>query len=155
MEQILDAPVQAERRLEYAGFWIRVAAYILDTMIVYFALFLFAFVIGGGGSLFGYLSGDEGAVLGLGFGLGFLVLVIVYYAGMESSSRQATLGKMAVGIKVGNMRGEQISFANAIGRLFAKVISGMILYIGFMMIGWDDKKQGLHDRIADTVVYYK
>ena len=81
-------------------------------------------------------------------------LGIVYVVGMESSSRQATLGKMAVGIKVGNAEGEQLSFANALGRYFAKIVSAIILYIGFMMVGWDKKKQGLHDKIASTYVFY-
>jgi uncharacterized RDD family membrane protein YckC len=73
---------------------------------------------------------------------------------MESSSRQATLGKMAVGIKVGNEQGQRISPANALGRVASKILSGLILYIGYIMVGFDARKQGLHDKIASTVVYY-
>ena len=61
---------------------------------------------------------------------------------------------MAVGIKVGDQNGEQISFGNALGRYFSKILSALILLIGFMMVGWDEKKQGLHDKIAGTFVFY-
>jgi uncharacterized RDD family membrane protein YckC len=74
---------------------------------------------------------------------------------MESSASQGTLGKMAVGIRVGDHEGEQITWPNALGRFFAKFLSSMIFYIGFMMAGWDNKKQGLHDKLADTYVFYK
>ena len=62
---------------------------------------------------------------------------------------------MAVGIKVGNENGERISAGNAAGRFFGKILSGLILYIGYMMAGWDKKKQALHDKLAGTYVFYK
>lgn len=145
-EQILDAPTGTERRLKYAGFWIRVAAAIIDSIIMYVVFFAVAFLFMDG------LSSMAG--LNITFQLIAAVAGILYFAGMESSSRQATLGKMAVGIKVGNPNGEQLSFANALGRYFSKIISAIILYIGFMMVGWDSKKQGLHDKIAGTYVFY-
>ena len=74
---------------------------------------------------------------------------------MESSSRQATVGKMATGIVVTDMTGKKISFAKATGRHFAKIISGVILLIGFIMIAFTQKKQGLHDIIADCLVVKK
>lgn len=73
---------------------------------------------------------------------------------MESSVGQGTIGKMIVGIKVGDADGNQISFGNALGRYFAKILSFLILCIGFMMAGWDEKKQALHDKLADTYVFY-
>ena len=78
---------------------------------------------------------------------------IAYFAGLESSTRQATLGKMLFKLKVGDVNGNQISFGNALGRYFAKILSAIILGIGFMMVGWDEKKQGLHDKLAGTYVY--
>jgi uncharacterized RDD family membrane protein YckC len=76
----------------------------------------------------------------------------IYEASMESSSRQATVGKMALGLKVTDLEGRRISFARASGRHFAKYISGMILLIGYIMAGFTERKQALHDMIAGTLV---
>jgi uncharacterized RDD family membrane protein YckC len=76
----------------------------------------------------------------------------LYYALMESSSNQGTLGKMALGLTVTDQAGQRISFGRATGRFFAKILSAMILLIGFFMIGWTARKQGLHDMIAGTLV---
>lgn len=145
MDQILDSPTTTERNFEYAGFWIRVAAYFIDGILLTIVQVAIGFIFFGG-----YSFTEPNYVL---TGISTL-LGIAYFSGMESSSRQATIGKMAVGVKVGNLRGEPISFGNAVGRYFAKILSTIILCIGFMMAGWDSKKQALHDRLADTYVYY-
>jgi uncharacterized RDD family membrane protein YckC len=74
---------------------------------------------------------------------------------MESSVWQATWGKKAVGIIVTNLSGGRISFANALGRFFAKWLSYIIIYIGVLIIPFREKKQGLHDLIASTLVVNK
>jgi uncharacterized RDD family membrane protein YckC len=74
---------------------------------------------------------------------------------MESSSKRATLGKMALGIIVTDLEGKRISFGRATGRFFSKILSGIIIYIGFIMVAFTDKKQGLHDMIAGTLVIAK
>ncbi|MBQ8033109.1 MAG: RDD family protein, partial [Elusimicrobiaceae bacterium] len=84
-----------------------------------------------------------------------IVLLWLYSAWMESSKYQATLGKMALGIKVVGAHGERISFARATGRTFAKFISHMILYFGDYMAGFTEKRQALHDMIATTYVVTK
>ena len=76
----------------------------------------------------------------------------LYCALMESSSYQATLGKMIFGMKVTDLCGNRISFARATGRHFAKILSGLILCIGFIMVGLSERKQGLHDLLAGTLV---
>src|SRR5947199_10802714 len=76
----------------------------------------------------------------------------LYEAGMLSSSYQATLGKMALGLKVIDLEGRRISFARATGRHFAKVLSAIMLLIGFIMAGFTERKQALHDMIAGTLV---
>ena len=76
----------------------------------------------------------------------------LYGALMESSPYQATLGKMALGMKVTDLYGNRISFARATGRHFAKYISMITLCIGFIMVGFTERKQGLHDMIAGTLV---
>ena len=79
----------------------------------------------------------------------------MYYAGMHASKWQGTLGKIIVGIKVTDLNGQRISFARALGRYFATILSGSILYIGYIMAAFTQKKQSLHDVIARTMVVYK
>src|SRR5690606_18795019 len=122
-----------------------VAAAILVSMLLYAVFFGLAFL---------FMDGLTNIGVNIALQLIFAAAGIVYFAGMESSSRQATLGKMVVGIKVGNAQGQQLSFGNALGRYFSKIISALVLYIGFMMVGWDKNKQGLHDKIAGTYVFY-
>jgi uncharacterized RDD family membrane protein YckC len=145
MDEILDSPATAGKTLTYAGFWIRVGAYFIDAIILWAIQMVLAFSVFGGYSFTvpNYPLTIVSALVG-----------ILYFTVMESSTKQATLGKMAVGIKVGDANGGKISFANALGRYFSKIISAIILCIGFMMVGWDDRKQGLHDKIANTFVFY-
>jgi uncharacterized RDD family membrane protein YckC len=142
IDQILDAPEEKGIRLQYAGFWVRTGAYLIDGIILYAVGFVLSFVLGDLG------VGAVGAIINTLIGVG-------YFAVMESSVYQATPGKMAVGVKVGDQGGGQISLMNAIGRYFAKIISAILLCIGFMMVGWDEKNQGLHDKLADTLVFYQ
>lgn len=79
-------------------------------------------------------------------------LIIIYYALMESSKYQATLGKIVMGIKVVNKDGRGLDFSKALLRNLSKILSGLIIGIGYIMIIFDDRKQGLHDKIADTFV---
>jgi uncharacterized RDD family membrane protein YckC len=71
---------------------------------------------------------------------------------MESSAKGGTLGKMAIGIMVTDMTGNRISFGRATGRYFAKILSQMILMIGFLMAGFTQQKQALHDILAGCLV---
>lgn len=80
------------------------------------------------------------------------VAAFFYFALMESSRRQATLGKMALGIEVSDTRGQRLNFSRALIRNLAKLLSMLSLLIGFMMAGWTERKQALHDFIADAVV---
>lgn len=79
---------------------------------------------------------------------------LVYFSVMESSGRQGTIGKGIMGIKVGDANGDQIGFGRAILRHFAKIISYLILLIGFIMAAFDEKKQALHDKIVRTYVFH-
>jgi uncharacterized RDD family membrane protein YckC len=151
---ILDAPQPAQRRLEYAGFWIRVVAAVVDWIVltVVGRIVNYAFF-----SSYTINVIDDFELVSL-FSYYFLIgfaLRIGYYSVMESSARQATLGKMAVGIRVGDERGERISFMNAVGRSFAKILSALVLFTGYIMVAFDEKNQGIHDKIAGTVVYYQ
>jgi uncharacterized RDD family membrane protein YckC len=81
-----------------------------------------------------------------------LMLSWVYYASLESSAWQATLGKKILGLKVTDLAGNRITFGRASGRFFAKILSGMILGIGFLMAGFTERKQALHDILAGCLV---
>ena len=154
MEHILDAPTDVEKKLNYAGFWIRFAAYMIDGILLWVVNTLITLAFFGS---MGILSPVNPGNVGFAFlpMIISLAINIFYFVAFESSSKQATLGKMAVGIKVGNRFGEQLSFGNALGRYVGKILSAITLTIGFMMAGWDDKKQALHDKLANTYVYYK
>jgi len=123
----------------YAGFWKRFAAAIIDGFI----LMVVGFVIGGLGIAEGVrpLSNILGIVVGW-----------LYFATMESSSKQGTLGKMALGIKVTDLSGNAISFGKATVRHFSKIISTIILLVGYLMVGFTARKQALHDMVAGCLV---
>ncbi|MCX6689724.1 MAG: RDD family protein [Methanoregula sp.] len=86
--------------------------------------------------------------------LGMLIIVIpwVYFAGFESSRSQATPGKVLVHAVVTDLDGDRVSFARATLRHFGKFISLLIIFIGFLMIAFTKKKQGLHDKIGGCLV---
>jgi uncharacterized RDD family membrane protein YckC len=139
-----------EGTVRYAGFWIRLAAYILDaifiaiigSIICYILAIVMVLVIGG---VDPSLSYDN-----IGTLAGF-VTGIIFYIGFWSWRGQ-TPGKMIVGIKIVRNDGSSINIGRAFLRLLGYVVSGLIIYVGYLMIAWDVKKQGLHDKIADTIV---
>jgi uncharacterized RDD family membrane protein YckC len=139
----------------YGGFWIRVVAAIIDAIILRVVVAPVGLIFGGLG-LAGMMSGIPHMGLRLlGGGVTIILLIFgswLYEAFMESSSYQATLGKMIFGMKVTDLNGNRISFERATGRHFAKWLSGMILCIGYIMVGFTDRKQGLHDLLAGTLV---
>lgn len=151
-----EAPQRFEP--EYAGFWIRVAAYIIDVIALYVvqiilvAVFMGSILINPGG-----MSDDPEAILYRLLPMYGLVLAAywLYFALLESSAQQGTLGKMAVGIKVCDMHGQRLSFGHATGRFFAKFLSSLTLLVGYIMVAFTEKKQGLHDMVAGTFVVRK
>ncbi len=132
-----------------AGFWKRFAAYLLDGLIMFVPQFILGFVMGEVLIVRGGMSENEVNPLAQ---LISAVLGWLYFALMESSSYQGTLGKLALGIKVTDVYGRRIGFDRATGRHFAKIISAVILLIGFIMAGFTAKKQALHDMIAGCLV---
>jgi uncharacterized RDD family membrane protein YckC len=121
----------------YGGFWIRVVAWLIDTLVV---------------------SAGTGIVVASTFGFGVVAVFFghwLYEAFMISSSWQATLGKRAMNMVVTDMEGRPLSFAHATGRYFAKWLSALTFGIGFLLAAFTEKKQGLHDFVAGTVVVIK
>lgn|GEM_PF-1720263 len=137
----------------YAGFWIRVLSYIIDTLIMSVIFCPLGFLVGAAGVASG-MDGDSPEMTGANLILNVVSVIVgwLYFGFMESSSWQATLGKKLLKLKVTDMNGQRLSFANATGRYFAKILSGMICGIGFIMVAFTDKKQGLHDMLASTLV---
>jgi uncharacterized RDD family membrane protein YckC len=140
----------------YAGFWRRFVAVVIDSVLLMIgggicggiAGFILGFVIaasGGDTKLIQVAAGASGVIIGL-------FLNWLYFTLLESSSKQATLGKMAIGILVTDLQGNQISFTRANGRYWGKVVSTVPLGIGYIMAGVTQKKQALHDKVAGTLV---
>ncbi|WP_292464780.1 RDD family protein [Methanolobus sp.] len=137
---------------QYAGFWKRLLAAIFDTFLVTvvggpISIILGVIVGSSIGSIVGLLGKDSffPALLSTAFffiGGIFLILRWLYFAIMESSSHQATFGKKLAGIKVTDMDGRKISFWRATLRHFAKILSAMVYYLGYLMIGFTEKKAG-------------
>jgi uncharacterized RDD family membrane protein YckC len=82
-----------------------------------------------------------------------LVVAWLYVGGMEASSLQASIGKLALGLRVTDEAGNRIDFGRATLRHWSKLLSGpFTLGLGYLMIALSKKKQALHDRIAGTLV---
>jgi uncharacterized RDD family membrane protein YckC len=151
-----------QQPVTYAGFWWRFLAAIIDGIVVSIAqkIIILPFLGIIGISIFSMnQSGmtDEESVFLMLAAMGPMVSISIviswlYYALMESSKLRGTLGKMALNIRVTDTNGNRISFARATGRHFGKILSGMILMIGYIMAGFTAKKQALHDMIADCLV---
>jgi len=141
--------------LKYAGFWRRFAAYTMDSVIIAYALNQ----LGALAWTFFRLITREYETTQEYVGMYLIALSIpfawVYFSGMESSPLQATISKLAVGLRVTDLQGQRISFGRATGRFFAKWLSGTILLIGYLVAGFTEKKQALHDRIAGCLVLWK
>jgi uncharacterized RDD family membrane protein YckC len=138
------------RPMEYAGFWVRFAAYLIDTIILTVVqLFLIVLLVRSG-----QIEMSKGVPVQQPLLLPLLSggIFWIYFAGMESSALQATFGKMMLGLKVTDCSGQQISFARATGRYFGKIISSLILCIGYLMIAFTARNQALHDLMAGCFV---
>jgi uncharacterized RDD family membrane protein YckC len=131
----------------YAEFWDRVRAAVIDNLILFLAVLL-------GGHLFAALRGEEG-LSDATTSLLDLMAFWVYFAAFESSGFQATLGKKAFGIQVTDMNGRRLSFGRATARQLGKVFSFAILLFGFVMAAFTEKKQALHDMLANCLVVYR
>jgi uncharacterized RDD family membrane protein YckC len=154
--------------MNYAGFWLRFVAIIIDGIILAIAGWI---IIGPILATMGIASGmslsdltdptDVAAMMGVFaamFGVSYfikLAIDILYHAFMETSKYQGSIGKMALGLVVTDINGQKIDFSKALIRNLCKIVSGMILCIGYIMAGFTDKKQALHDMIAGTLVMKK
>lgn len=154
---------------EYAGFWLRFVAYLIDgiivgavqTIIIAPVMAMFGLGIASMENM-DSMSDEESMAFIMGamgtMGTTFLIvglIGIIYFTLMEASKYQATLGKMALGLKVTDTEGNPLDFGKALLRNLGKIISNMIMMIGYIMAGFTDKKQALHDMIAGALVVKK
>ncbi len=140
----------------YAGFWKRFAAYFIDKIILCFIgtmmMLVVAAIVGVPMGLSGVDEDIIAPLVLIYFGITEFLLHWLYHTVLESSGRQATLGKMAMGIVVTDMEGGRILFGRANGRFWSKIMSGLFFSIGFIITGFTERKQALHDLIAATLV---
>lgn len=158
----------------YAGFWLRFVAYIIDALILGIPLgFVVISSLAGSGLLRsgGTFPPETPDVLVRFLGMGWIfrialaaiVLEWLYYALMESSAWQATLGKKALGIYATDLSGARISFGRASGRFFGMILFRIAPLIGVLVFfpidcicaGLTEKKQALHDMMAGCLVLRK
>lgn len=128
--------------MNYAGFWRRFIASVVDSILlttIFNILIWFVWPESWkSNSIFLFATSA--------------IFTWLYSAFLESSAKQGTLGKVILGLKVTDYNNQRISFARATARYFSKFISAAILMIGFIMVAFTAKKQGLHDIIAGTLV---
>lgn len=134
----------------YAGFWNRVGAKLIDGLIlglvggVLNGAIQAALMTGGGEEMFVAVVSVVLMLLNFGIGIAYVTFLVGKYG--------ATPGKMALGLKIIKPDGEQLSYLQAFGRYWAEMLSGMTLGIGYLMVAFDDESRGLHDRICETRV---
>ena len=139
-----------------AGFWWRVLAALIDGLVLMIPGMILQTVVV---MIFGAPTVDENGVV-TGGGMSTLVNAVlgiamywIYFAKLESSEWQATVGKKVLGLFVTDEAGQRLDFTRASIRYFSKILSSLILCIGYIMVAFTAKKQGLHDMIAKTLVY--
>jgi uncharacterized RDD family membrane protein YckC len=154
--------------LVYAGFWLRVAAHLIDLAVLSVAILALVFAFVFGASMFvtlpnsqsvfsSDLADDPGAALialalELVICLVCFVMVWLYHALLESGPWQGTLGKRVLNLRITSMSGERISFWHATGRFLAWTVAALPFGIGYLMVAFTERKQALHDMIASTLV---
>jgi uncharacterized RDD family membrane protein YckC len=157
---VAGAATAAPRRL--SGFWRRFWAMFLDRFVLsalftpFFFLLAFPVLAQHANEM---SDADAAAQAVLTIWMTLLPFAIfaglctwLYFALFQASAKQATLGQMALGIRVTDLQGRRISFARATGRYFAHIVTGLTLGIGFLTVLFTEKKQCVHDMIAGTMV---
>lgn len=138
----------------YGGFWERLAAKVIDSILLYVVQWPVNFAMGI--SMTGQAPKDPAAMgayfmhLGLAMMINMVITasIVTFFLGRFG----ATPGKMAMKLKVVRPGGEPISYLQGLGRHFSEVVSGLVCYIGYIVVAFDDERRALHDRMAGTRV---
>lgn len=143
----------------YGGFWLRLLAKILDGIIVNVVCMvvnmMLAVLLLGSMNYFTAQANPENIgpfllfqaatmLVNIGIGLGYMIFFVRKF--------DATPGKLALGLKLVRADGASLTVGRIVGRYFAEMLSGIILFIGYIIAGFDEQKRTLHDRICDTRV---
>ena len=139
----------------YGGFWRRVAAYMLDELVMLIIIVVLAVIVVVPTVILVTMLGrelDSERYASLLSTLITIPVIWLYPTLLESSKLQATLGKRALGMRVTDEHGNRVSFGRANGRFWSKALSSLVLGAGYLMVAFSQRKQGLHDRIAHTLV---
>ncbi len=158
--QKLREGVAPQHQVQFAGFWIRFVAWVIDTIILMVIGSIVQFAVLGSMVTMPRIQPGTDPTVALGRMMGLLGIVYLlnlvigcsYESFFISSSLSATPGKLALQLKVLRPDGTRVSFGRAVGRYFSKILSGLILLIGFILAGFDSEKRALHDMICDTRV---
>jgi uncharacterized RDD family membrane protein YckC len=156
---------------DLAGFWRRLAASLIDLVILILITSIAAAYLGlgEGWRMLMMILRKQTVITDNGYAttsfipmpvatfllVVFILIPWIYFAVLESSKNQATLGKMACRVIVTDLHGNSVTFARATLRFFSKYISGILVFTGFLCIGYTRYHQGLHDVIAATLVLYQ
>ena len=157
-EQHIKSNLMDHTHYQFAGFWKRFAAAIIDGVLIVFVCSSLKWTLAEALMLKPGFNLDYEESQSIAYILWSVYLILIrwsYYAGMESSPLKATLGKLAVGIYVTDEHGERIAFGQASARFFGKAISGMIFGVGYLMAGFTERKQALQDQISRCFVLKK
>lgn len=140
--------------LVYGTFVRRLGAFLIDHSIaVFLSAVIFIFI----GIVFDldYVNPDEGhdqKRLDFLFALVDSFVTLLYFSILESSTKQATLGKRLLGLKVVDLQGNRISHRRATGRFLGKFLSCFFFYLGYLVQPFTQRKQAWHDSLAGTLV---
>jgi uncharacterized RDD family membrane protein YckC len=147
----MDKRISSETSYEYAGFWIRVLALVLDRLILTILEFVPIFLLIGNDVSFGSLLVVE-EFLGSRIQVFQVAFEFIYFTGFLYT-KGATPGKSALGLRVvDETTGRTVTLASAIIRYLCYILSALPLGLGFLWVAFSPKKQGWHDILAGTVV---
>lgn len=163
-------PPVARTGVDYAGFWRRALAYLIDTLLlsaVQSVLIFGVLVLSPQNFSFALPADRQASSLTIAWDIVAIVeqvwnvllvawaITWAYYAILESSPARATIGKIALGLYVGDVHGDPITFVRASLRFWLKGLSTFLLMTGWLMAAFTPRKQALHDLLAGTLVLRK
>lgn len=151
MAHAVEAP-DMQTQTSYAGFWIRFVAYIIDGIILGIVTFPLGIIfpavtMDGVIPIMNTTNMMITQVLSVAIFLGYFIFM--------EGSKATTIGKMALGLTIIDESGNPITMGKAVPRNLGKIVSSLILMIGYIMAGFDPRKQALHDKLAKTFVVKK
>ena len=134
----------AKTEVRYAGFWRRVAAYLIDFIVLFGAQFTIAAIV--------IVASDRDVRTVANIAPVSGLVSWAYFALFESSPARATLGKMALNLYVADLRGDPVTFYRASARYWLKTISSLLVGVGWLLPAFTPRKQALHDLLSGCLV---